>query len=92
MVLAIWVCCTNYTVGGSLTVFLSKKLGGYVGIWGKWGNYGDKLTVGNYLWHYMLYTAHCLYMSFVLGITTSHTISAPNRVRIQHRLDTVAVT
>ena len=25
MVLAIWVCCTNYTVGGSLTVFLSKK-------------------------------------------------------------------
>src|SRR3954463_2839593 len=25
MVLAIWICCTNYTVGGSLTVFLSKK-------------------------------------------------------------------
>ena len=25
MVLAIWVCCTNYIVGGSLTVFLSKK-------------------------------------------------------------------
>src|SRR3954468_11092524 len=24
MVLAIWVCCTNYTVRGSLTVFLSK--------------------------------------------------------------------
>ena len=25
MVLAIWVCCTNYTVWGSLIVFLSKK-------------------------------------------------------------------
>ena len=25
MVLAIWVCCTNYTVGGSLTVFVLKK-------------------------------------------------------------------
>ena len=25
MVLAIWVFCTNYTIGGSLTVFLSKK-------------------------------------------------------------------
>src|SRR3954471_25024825 len=25
MVLAIWVCCTNYTIGGSLTVFLSKN-------------------------------------------------------------------
>ena len=30
MVLAIWGCCTNYTVGGSLTVFLSKQnLGRY---------------------------------------------------------------
>ena len=25
MVLAIWVCCTNCTVGGSLTVFLPKN-------------------------------------------------------------------
>ena len=24
-VLAIWVCCTNYTVGGSLTVFCQKN-------------------------------------------------------------------
>ena len=26
----------------------AREFGGYVGIWGKWGNCGDKLTVGNY--------------------------------------------